>query len=910
MSWGALQQDTTGGRLMRANSAVDPAQLLDRPRLRLRLSASDGGPAGFILLNAPAGYGKSTLAKQLLDSLPAHEYRTLWIHTTARTKSSFWRHLRAQLEERPHPTGEPDDESRAHEWVLDHVSLLPASLVLVIDAYHRVSDAQTDLALLELSGASARIHLVVLARSVRLLDGPLFADEVLTVGPEELAFDAEELGTLARRCRTPLHSRLRQSLELTGGWPRAASAVLRAECRDAVASSRPSGAERASASPALHPQLARLAIDSLDLLNDEARAVMLAASVLDTISLEQAAELLESTEDEAILQIQPLLEHGLLSLTGLTHRTVYRAHPAIRAGLADLARRSYSALDHATLLRGSARERASQDPLSALRMYLESSSLADAEAVLAAHFTTLTDRGEECTRLLRPLTDETLREFPTFAAARMLLEFSDRTVSHEHLHRLTRLMQEGASRRLEADLHSAPTLAIAHRVQVMIGERLGGNMPSALAIARDLEPLIMSRAHSPEEVPGQDHRDSPGTQPVFLEELGFTAFMGGDRALARRVWQRLDHQMQVSSSDLVPPTVGVTSRHAAWRLAALYGLALVEADDGDFIVAAEIIAQADALQEESGVSAPSLSWINGEVARAHLSYESLDADMLAQAMARVAPWNDRFEQWPMILMADVEATRYLRGPDWAIPHLRAGISQIERARHGVGVWGGYLALYQAMLNTTLGDFTISGRILRSLPAENLFVQIERARLSLFSGDNVRALLEVQQIGLAGISKRQRIDKFLMAAIAAWGCGLRDEAIESLNHAGELVERNGLSMMFRTVPFEPLRAIAVAARAAGAYDLVERIDRVPIQARGVVRERLTTMEQRALETMVTHPSLAAAAEHVSIAPATMKRHRLAVYRKLQVGGREEAILQATRMGLLVQQRPAAAEPNPH
>ena len=70
---------------MRANSAVDPAQLLDRPRLRLRLSASDGGPAGFILLNAPAGYGKSTLAKQLLDSLPAHEYRTLWIHTTART---------------------------------------------------------------------------------------------------------------------------------------------------------------------------------------------------------------------------------------------------------------------------------------------------------------------------------------------------------------------------------------------------------------------------------------------------------------------------------------------------------------------------------------------------------------------------------------------------------------------------------------------------------------------------------------------------------------------------------------------------------------------------------------------------------------------------------------------------------
>ena len=826
---------------------------------------------------------------------------------TARSKPSFWRNLCAQLPTQTAAPDNSDDEAEAHEWVLNQVASLSAPLLLVIDSYHHVSDAQTDAALLDLSGASAFLRLWVLARSVRLLDGPLFADEVVTIGPDELAFDAEEIGALEARYDVASHPALQYALALAGGWPLAASAVLRAESRSAPALSNSLGAQQDPVSstnaPALHAQLARLATDSLDLLNDEARVVMLAASVLGTISLEQAADRLGTTESEALAQIRPLLEHGLLSLTGLTHRTVFRAQPAIQAGLAAIAVRSYSELDRAMLLRGSARERAAADPLSALRMFLETSSFADAETVLAANFTSLTDRGEDCIRLLRPLTDETLHEYPTFAAAQLFLEFPDRTVAHERLHLVIQLMHSGALGRLESETHPGSPLSVAHRVQVMIGERLSGNVPRALTLALELEQLVMSRAHSGYDAPGQDHTDGPGTQPVFLEELGFTAFMGGDSALARRVWQRLDTLMRVPESGFIPATSpGVTSRHAAWRLAALYGLAIVEANDGDFVVAAKIIAEADALQENSGVSAPSLSWINGEVARAHLAYEYLDSGLLTEAMKRVTPWNDRFEQWPMILMAEVEATRSLRGPDWAIPQLRSGISQIESARHGVGVWGGYLALYQVLLNTTLGNFTVSRRILRSLPQENLFVQIERARLALFSGDNVRALLEVQEIGLAGISKRQRIDKFLMAAVAAWACGRNVEAFEALRNAGELIERCGLSMMLRTIPFEPLRELAVAARAIGICDLVERIDQIPLPVRGVVREHLTGMEQRALETMVTHPTLATAAELLSIAPATMKRHRLAVYRKLQVGGRDEAILQATRMGLLAQRQP--------
>ena len=73
--------------------------------------------------------------------------------------------------------------------------------------------------------------------------------------------------------------------------------------------------------------------------------------------------------------------------------------------------------------------------------------------------------------------------------------------------------------------------------------------------------------------------------------------------------------------------------------------------------------------------------------------------------------------------------------------------------------------------------------------------------------------------------------------------------------------------------------------------------MPVPARGVSREQLTRTEQLTLEMMVSHSTLSEAAEDLNVSPATVKRHRLAVYRKLRVNSRDEAIVQATRLGLL-------------
>ena len=58
-----------------------------------------------------------------------------------------------------------------------------------------------------------------------------------------------------------------------------------------------------------------------------------------------------------------------------------------------------------------------------------------------------------------------------------------------------------------------------------------------------------------------------------------------------------------------------------------------------------------------------------------------------------------------------------------------------------------------------------------------------------------------------------------------------------------------------------------------------------------------MEVRTLDVISQLGSINEAAEDLFVTPATVKKHLSAVYRKLGVKGREEAVLLATRMSVL-------------
>ena len=68
-------------------------------------------------------------------------------------------------------------------------------------------------------------------------------------------------------------------------------------------------------------------------------------------------------------------------------------------------------------------------------------------------------------------------------------------------------------------------------------------------------------------------------------------------------------------------------------------------------------------------------------------------------------------------------------------------------------------------------------------------------------------------------------------------------------------------------------------------------------RRVMAEPITPAEQRVLELLPTHLTVAHLAERLFLAPATVKAHLRAIYRKLEVSSREEAVERARELGFL-------------
>ena len=68
-------------------------------------------------------------------------------------------------------------------------------------------------------------------------------------------------------------------------------------------------------------------------------------------------------------------------------------------------------------------------------------------------------------------------------------------------------------------------------------------------------------------------------------------------------------------------------------------------------------------------------------------------------------------------------------------------------------------------------------------------------------------------------------------------------------------------------------------------------------RRVMAEPITPAEQRVLELLPTHLTVAGLADRLFLAQATVKAHLRAIYRKLGASTREEAVERARELGLL-------------
>ncbi|MBA2332628.1 MAG: hypothetical protein H0V94_07570, partial [Actinobacteria bacterium] len=223
---------------------LGPRRIIERPRLTRLL---DDSPARIKMLVAPAGYGKTTLARQWLRNAPQPvawftaapscvdvAALALGLHRAASTAHPG---IGTALLERLPVTANPQvDVEILADMLVDDLGSWPDKRWIVIDDYHEIAGAAAPERLIEALLLSRPMSLLVLTRerptwasARRILYGELFE-----VGREMLAMNDEEAGELL--VSTDGATAL---LRAAGGWPAAIALA-------AISSSSPQGLPIAS----------------------------------------------------------------------------------------------------------------------------------------------------------------------------------------------------------------------------------------------------------------------------------------------------------------------------------------------------------------------------------------------------------------------------------------------------------------------------------------------------------------------------------------------------------------------------------------------------------------------------------------------------------------------------------------
>ncbi len=884
-----------------------------RPRLLERLGEAGTVPGSqrLTVLCAPSGYGKTATVAVWLDG-SGSPLDVRWVGDSRSGPDALWHSLTQELAPFSGGVAAPgDDPVRATIRIAAGVT---SPLTLVVDDYHQATSAQNDSALAELSAASPLLRLVVIGRRVTLLDGPLVSAKlrVLRIGPGQLALTPDETHDFAASLGVPSDGDLHNALEQADGWPLAIGAALKLGSDELYLDT--AEGRRWLGSPASHDLdavagLTAFALASLEVLDPQPRQVLLAAAQLDAISLAQLARLLGTGSEEALAIAQRLIESGLLVKLPAAHTVEFRCHRSVQAPLRDIAAHTMDTAERAELYGCRAAELESSDPFSAFRLYCAAGRYDAAELVRGRDFAVITAEPGARAQLLRAVPDQAMLAHPTITFALIFLELPQPDVSADRILHLVRIWARGLEDRLPQGIATPPgPLHFPLLCQAMAVARLLEGPEASLAILQHIEGLLTPSQVDDDPTAAPEHAPVAGTPvfsgflPAYFHFAATTAIMAGDLDCARRNLHRLkrrSERMIAGSADGLTGGSDGRGRDAGncWLLVALGGLAFTELVEGDMRSCAAALAEMDELIERTGAVAPSISWAGAEVARAHLSYELGDPALLQRANARLGPLGPHLEYWPLLVVAQAAWIRRLRTTCSALAHLRAGLAEIPDVPRSTRGWSEYLLGYEVMLCSSLGDLPTAAGLLATASGDSPLIRLERARLLLFSGDDVEALLAAQHVALPGTTKRQRVDRFLISAVAAWSCGRRDDAFFMLGEATVLLERHNLPSRLQNVPYEPLRELAVAAREAGVCDLMEMIEQVPEPARAKRYYRLTEMELRTLQAIAQHRSANRAATELFITPGTVKKHLASVYRKLGVNGREEAILQAGRMGIL-------------
>jgi LuxR family maltose regulon positive regulatory protein len=379
---------------------------LRRPRLTQALDAT---AAQAVVLAAPAGYGKTTLAVEWLerrrqfawyDASPSDADLAAFSSALADAVARIVPEAGERLRQRLRVVERPEEAARPlAELLAEDLADWPSDAWLVIDDYHLVADSSAVEEFVDWLLALAPVRLLVTARrrpgwasARRILYG-----EVMELGADELAMTPEEVVAV-----TDGSGAAAALIERAHGWPAVVGLA-------ALSATVPVPRERVA--DALYRYLAEEVVRGQP---DDVQEFMLAAAVPSMIDAAVAQEVLGFERPGAA--IETLRDDGLLHPT---HTGRFRFHPLLRQFLLQKLESERPAHRDALYAAAIAHARAGSRWQEAFELAVASSRLELAAEVLADVAGRLLDAGrvETVERALATVGDA-LESFPVLVLAR------------------------------------------------------------------------------------------------------------------------------------------------------------------------------------------------------------------------------------------------------------------------------------------------------------------------------------------------------------------------------------------------------------------------------------------------------------------------------------------------------------
>jgi LuxR family maltose regulon positive regulatory protein len=844
-----------------------PPGLIARPRLLTRLDTA----APLTVLHAPAGYGKTVALAQWATET---EEDGVWlrVHEGSAEPGGFVEQLAHALDD----FGFLDDRnpliqagaslSVSDPWTLLERGLrrIDGPLTLVIDESEHLHDT-TGLGILRLLADVPHLSIKTSTRTSNPFteSGIALAVAVTHLGSADLKLTGAETAALLGEGEQS--ERVRQVLDF-GATP----ALARVVALDADADSDDPG----STVEARIESLLRLRGTPLDA---RFAAFMQRVALTDAIDVDFAAEL--TGEADAADLLDRAEREGLGTWNAASRQASggrsFELSPVFRRIIANYARRELPAQTLRELkLRVARWHQANQRPYPALRIAVTFKDWDLASDIVRENWNEILRGGQGVSDLFANVPLMTLRNLPLITT---VLALRANAVGTQRLRALEYFALAIYGARRERATSRPADRALLRTIE-SAAQRVSGRADPALKAAEDA--LDILRTMGPEE------RDRLGRNaPTVYNQVGTTLFYADHTDDALECFR---------ASTAISDAKGL--------FAGLQGLAMQAgtlAIRGDMPETAQVLAEARVRTWPDG-------WLEGypgsfaQVARAWVALDDADPDAAAAALATLDPHRPTIEHWAVLAHLDALVSLLRGEPEQALVRLDTTTREHKARSSGHSGMVASLRHTRSLIELARGDATAATEALAHEP-DGPRRRIGRARIALAHGDLDRALqlLTGWEDEASGVSSRSRAEQL---ALTAGALALADEADgkaepsasvdTALRRLAAFLRDRGQSLALTLTPVAAVEAMLRAtARDGFDADFVARLE----QARDLavigsrrVRPRLTERELAVARQLPHHASVDGIAAAMSVSRNTVKSQLRALYRKLEVGSREEAL----------------------